>query len=315
MSKMIRRIFFWLWPPYEARLARLEIDRQAGSPAERMKAIQLIIKDAISKSAKVPGEMESLAKLVFDTENKRKETIEAKALGFVSSFGVAVSIASALPALLTEKWNIPLPLFFLLGIAYVLGIIYLFTAIYWAIAARSVEGFAVPNADSYVSALKRHESTVRDRIAFYLELVKINEPTLIKKANSLVVAEAMFIRGLVLISMVTITTGVFSYFADSQQNVGCIVPNVVGLNYDDAQEILLELGLQPVRGVAYNAKINRGSIVSQDPSAGSMISPCSGSVTIVISFGALPTATPSSLPTSTNIPTQVPLTKVPSSTP
>jgi hypothetical protein len=315
MSKMIRRIFFWLWPPYEAHLARLEIDRQAGNSAERLKAIQLSISDAISKSARVPSEMESLAKLVFETENKRKDTIEAKALGFVSTFGVAVSIASALPALLGEKWNVPTPLFFILGIAYVLGIVYLFTAIYWSIAARSIEGFAVPNADAYASALKRREWTVRDRIAFYLKLVKFNEPTLIKKANSLVVAEAMFIRGLVLISIVTIMSGVFSYFADSKQSIGCIVPSVEGLNYSDAEKILFYLGLQPIRSVEYDSKVARGSIVLQDPSAGSMIRPCTGNVTLVMSFGALPTSTPSPSPTRTTKPTQALLTKLPSSTP
>lgn len=315
MSRIIRRIFFWLWPPYEAHLARLEIDRHAGNSAERLKAIQLSISEAISKSTKVPSEMESLAKLVFETENKRKDIIEAKALGFVSTFGVAVSIASALPILLSEKWNVPTPLSIILGIAYLLGIVYLFTAIYWSIRARSLEGFAVPNADAYTSALKRREWTVRDRVAFYLELAKFNEPTLIKKANSLVVAEAMFIRGLVLISMVTIMSGVFSYFTDSRQNTGCKVPNVEGLNYNDAQEILLEIGLQPIRSIEYDSKVDRGFILLQDPSEGSLIRPCSGNVTLVMSFGALPTSTPSASPASTAKPTQALLPKSTSSTP
>lgn len=314
MSKMIRRIFFWLWPPYEVHLARLAIDRQAGNSAERLKAIQLSISEAISKSAQIPSEMESIAKLVFETENKRKDTLEAKALGFVSTFGVAVSIASALPALLGDKWNIPTPLFFMLGVVYVLGIVYLFTAIYWAIVARSIEGFAVPNADAYASSIKRREWTIKDRITFYLELAKFNEPTLIKKANSLVVAEAMFIRGLVLISIVTIMSGVFSYFADSKQNIACIVPNVVGLNHADAEKILLELGLQPIRNIEYNSKVDRGFTTFQNPSAGSMIKPCSGNVMIVTSFGAPATATPS-LPTATIVSTRIPLTKSPSSPP
>jgi hypothetical protein len=83
MSKIIRKIMFWLWPPYEAYLARLEIDRNAGAPQERLKTVHSIKKDILNAS-RIPVEMEALAKLVFESENRRRDAIESKALGFVS---------------------------------------------------------------------------------------------------------------------------------------------------------------------------------------------------------------------------------------
>ncbi|MBV5347206.1 PASTA domain-containing protein [bacterium] len=315
MLKRIKKIIFFLWPPYEAYLAGLAIDHHVGEPDEAIKSIDENFKKAFSKSIKIPDEMEDLAKLIFESENKRRDIIESKALSFISSFSVAISIALTLPILLSERWNFPAPLFWMLGIIYILGVVYLVASVYWSVMVRRVEGVAVPNVDDYIDMIKRHKWGINDRIIIYMRQAKINEIVLTKKANSLSVAESMFIRGLVIISMATIVSGISSYFVESKQDLGCVVPNTINLDSSAAEKMLLELGLQPIISNEYSSNVNSGLIISQSPVAGSLIKPCGNDILLVISLGATPTLTPTSIPVITPSPTQISQPKLSTPTP
>jgi hypothetical protein len=307
MSGLLK-IVFWLWPPYEERVARKVIDSSlSGSYQERMKSIQAEISKSLPEDAGLLEESESLAKLVFESESERNETLESKALAFVSAFGVTVSVVSALPALFSEKWNISTPAALIVGVFYGLAIIHLLMAAYYAIDAKRVAGFALPNADEFVETLQERRQSVGDRIVMFISQAKFNQPILLKKANSLWVAESMFIRGLLFVAIASlISASTMLFIAGFIPAEICEVPDVVGLHQVAAERMLTELELQPVRSNQYDPSIIAGVVISQDPPAGSRMKPCHGDVTIVISLGPLPTPSPTSLPTNTLQPSKTP---------
>lgn len=307
MSNLLRNILFLVWPPYEAHIARKVIDnRTSNKLQERMKSI-VEIRESLPEDVKQQEELESFAKRVFESENERKETLEDKALAFVSAFGVSVSIVSALPVFLSKEWSISTPIALILGIFYVLAIIHLLVAVYYSVGARRVEGLALPSADGFVEAVKEGRQSIADRIVMYVYKAKFNEPTLTKKSNSLAVAESMFLRGLILVAMVSITgAGTVLFTASSTPSEICEVPNTVGLDQAAAENMLTELGLQPILSNQYDSDATTGSVISQHPPPGSRIQPCEGGVAIVISLGSAPTPPPTSVPINTPRPTETP---------
>jgi len=281
-----------------------------------MRLIQAEIRKSLPQNAKLLKEAESLAKLVFESENERNETLESKALAFVSIFGVAVSVISALPALFGGKWDISPPVAVLVGVFYSLAVIHLLVAVYYAIEARRVAGFALPNADEFVKTVQARKQAVADRIVMYISQAKFNQPILLKKSNSLYVAESMFIRGLILVTIASaISASAILLKADSAPAEICEVPDVVGLDQAAAKSMLVRLGLQLVKSNQYDPNIMAGAVISQDPPAGSKMKPCQGDVTIVISLGPMPVPSPTSVPTNTPAPTKTPTPIPPTLTP
>ncbi|MBS4059488.1 MAG: PASTA domain-containing protein [Bacteroidetes bacterium] len=300
MVKFFRKILFLLWPPFEANFAQRSLDKTASIYKETLKKIQANVKKGFAKNIDISDELENLAKLVYESENKRRDSIESKSLVYMSSFSIIISIASVLPALMNGQWNIPIPASLVLVIVYVLGIIHLITAVYWAVIVRRIAGIALPNVDQYVSLISGQKWTTQERILFYISQAKFNEPILTKKANSLVVAENMFIRGLFLISAATIISGVLLLFSGTGRTeiAACKIPNIVGMNYIESEKMLLELGLRPVRTNRLSSDFAPDIVIAQEPVAGS-IQPCNSDVVITISFRITPTVSPTVSPTKT----------------
>lgn len=307
---MLKKLFYWLWPPYEAYLARLWLDERIDKSNERIKTLDDELNKILNKSKKIPVDIEALAKLTFEAENKRRDSIESKALTFISNFSVAVSIASVLPTLFSGKSELPNLFLLILGGIYIFGVIHLFTAVYWAVEARRIEGLAVPNVDDYMSFIQNGKWEIRDRIFLYIRQSRFNEPIISKKTNALSVAETMFIRGLFFVGVATIASGISGYFFNSKHEIGCVIPNVVNMDVSVAKYMLLELGLNPVLTSEFNLSVDYGAVVSQNLAAGTVIKPCNQDIVISVSLGAIPTVIPSpaptSLPTSTTISPQKP---------
>jgi hypothetical protein len=304
MSGLLRKILFLVWPPYEAHIARKFIDdRTSSNLQERMQSIDTEVRKSLPEGKKQQEEIEVLAKLVFESESGRKEILESKALAFVSAFGVSVSIVAALPVFLSKDWHISPLAAAILTILYVLAIAHLLVAVYYSIEARRVQGLALPNADEFVKAIKEGKQSIADRIVMYVQKAKFNEPILIKKANSLSVTESMFLRGLILVAVASTTSASLLLFSVTPTEV-CEIPSTVGLSQAAAENMLIELGLRPILSSQYGSNTTTGVVISQNPSAGSRMQPCSGDVTIVVSLGPVPTPTPTYVPTDTPQPTE-----------
>ena len=317
MAKFLGKILFFLWPPFEAKFAQASLDKTISNQEEMIRKIHTSVKKALVKDVEIPSDLENLAKLVYESENKRRDTIESKSLAYMSSFSITISIAFALPALISGQWNIPVSASIALVIIYILGIVHLITAVYWSVIARQISGIALPNADQFISILSNQKwSSPQERILFYIKQAKYNEPILAKKANSLGVAESMFIRGLFLISTATIVSGTLLLFSGTTSKPGfaCQIPNLAGMNQIAAEKMLLELGLQPVRTNQYSSNFASEVVISQNPAAGSLVQPCDTNVTITISLGMIPTLSPTTSPTNTPLPTKSHIPIAPSQT-
>jgi hypothetical protein len=75
--------------------------------------------------------------------------------------------------------------------------------------------------------------------------------------------------------------------------------------------MLASVGLQPVQSTQYDPDVAEGTVISQEPPAGTRMEPCEADVTLVISLGPAPE--PTEAPTATNTP--IPPTPTSTSTP
>jgi len=205
---MVKRLAYWLWPPYEAIKAHQEIDkrnREIGDDA-RWNSILTELRNSLPKDETKCKDIEIIALQVQEAEIKRKETLENKASTFVSFIGVSVSIISVIPVLFVDKWNIPTDWAIIASIAYLVSIILFFVAGYYAIQVRRVAGFALPCAGTFIEAMKQNQGDIRERIVLTIAQTKWNEVLLTKKANFLSVVEDLFLRGLAIIAFAAIVS-------------------------------------------------------------------------------------------------------------
>ena len=206
MPMIVKRVLFWIWPPYEAKVADREIETKRSETRENARWNSLVngVRAALPKDATKYAELEIVAKLIQEAESKRKDTLEKKASTFVSGIGVGVGVISVVPALFSNYWLIPVGWAFVAGVAYLLAIIVLLVAAYYAVQVRQVAGVASPCADSFLDLLKEHQGKIDERIALTIAQVKWNEDLLLQKSNYLSVAEGLFLRGLALVAFAAV---------------------------------------------------------------------------------------------------------------
>ncbi|MCZ6690229.1 MAG: hypothetical protein O7H41_11535 [Planctomycetota bacterium] len=194
--------FYWALPPCELRIAMRAIESEGTAKTARSPEA---IKAALSESQleeKDETEALQMAKLVYESEAKRRETIESKAVTFVLAFGISMAFVSFVPSLFGEAWGMPVSSSTLPAVVYLLAIVHLLYAMHYALRARAVGRVHLPSAGSFLNSLRRGEVFKRSQIVTYIAIAKANEPVLQKKVNYLVVAEIMFTRGLVLVGAV-----------------------------------------------------------------------------------------------------------------
>jgi uncharacterized protein YaiE (UPF0345 family) len=86
----------------------------------------------------------------------------------------------------------------------------------------------------------------------------------------------------------------------------CLVPDVVGQSQEAAESKISGSGLQMVSSSEFDLDVAEGSVISQDPAAGTRLEPCAGDVVIVVSLGPEPgSAAPETEPTAAE-PTAIP---------
>ena len=309
MSKnKLRKILFFIWPPYEAYVADVTTrDETHQDSLIRMKKIKNDINSRIPENISGLKIIENESKDLYDSEIQRKEILESKATEFTAGFGLAISILSIFPILIGDNWGASEFVKIILGIIYLLGIAHLMFAVVYSIKVRQVEGIAIFSSAELIKELNEKNTTVRDRIISYVSKVKFNETILTKKVNHLAVAETMFLRGLVLIIITVVIGGVSLVFVSkSNAKVGCVVPNLVGLEQAAAINLINEIGLNPIISKVYDGNHPYGNIISQNPSENTVFKPCDSDISIVISLGKIPTPqpTPTTLSTLTILPTQ-----------
>lgn len=115
----------------------------------------------------------------------------------------------------------------------------------------------------------------------------------ITKVGLTIITSILFL-GIMVLSFVLLFPSEIRYPPFTPSAV-CLVPNVVGFDQAVAENTLVALGLQPVESVQDNPSVAKGAVISQEPAANTRLEPCAGDVVIVISRGAPPKSTESTL--------------------
>jgi hypothetical protein len=204
----IRRLLFWLWPPYEAKIAKDYIlERQKQIVYSKIhEQIELKVRDRVSQ---LGGEKDllSVAQEIRESEMKRKETIENKATMFVYAVGFSLTILSLILAVLGGGWGIDGVTALIVAVLYFSSFIFLLGAAYYSVKVRKVEAFHSLCPDMFLSVLEKKENWIEGYIIELVTNSKLNEDRLTIMANDLSVAEKFFLRGLVILTIAS-TIGV-----------------------------------------------------------------------------------------------------------
>jgi hypothetical protein len=197
----VKRVLFWIWPPYEAYVTHAAIDRNLRETGEKARFAEIVASMAKMITPDVAlDKLEEHVQNVQESELKRNTTIEDKAASLTGSISITMAIVSILPALFSTAWGIPKWVATVAGTAYLFAIIHLFVGVYYAIKVRKVEGYEMPCVERVVELVRDAKWRENDRAILMLSQTRWNEPILTKKANLLMVAEALCLRGLALIA-------------------------------------------------------------------------------------------------------------------
>lgn len=90
----------------------------------------------------------------------------------------------------------------------------------------------------------------------------------------------------------------------------CRVPQLVGLRWDIAENLVRRLALQPVIDVQYATSSDANLVISQEPPSGTRLEPCEGDVFLTVNLGATPVPL---TPSATSTPIILPATPAPPS--
>jgi hypothetical protein len=198
---MIKKLLFLIWPPYEAYLTHNEIDRKLRELGDKARFAEIVsrLTRILPPGVALDG-LEDRALNVQRSEMERNEAIESKAAALTGNMAIAVTIVSIVPMLFKQDWGLPNWCAISGGTAYLLAIIHLLVGIYYAIKVRKVQGYEVPCVKRLMELLRDKKWQEIDRAVAALAQTEWNEPILTKKANLLMVAEALSLRGLALMA-------------------------------------------------------------------------------------------------------------------
>jgi hypothetical protein len=198
---MIKKLLFLIWPPYEAYLTHKEIDRKLRELGDKARFAEIVSRlTSVLPSGVALDGLEDRALNVQRSEMERNEAIESKAAALTGNMAIAVAIVSIVPMLFKQDWGLPNWCAISGGTAYLLAIIHLLVGIYYAIKVRKVQGYEVPCVKRLMDLLQDKKWQEIDRAVAALAQTEWNEPILTKKANLLMVAEALSLRGLALMA-------------------------------------------------------------------------------------------------------------------
>lgn len=208
MKINIKRAAFWLWPPYEAKIAERFIESRINSTNHWdsiLKEVRISLpEDATNDNLE---EMEQLARQIEKSESERLKTIEDKASSFSSGIGIVLGIMAAVTALLSD-YQFDISWLVILGTLYLLTIIHLVAAAYFAARVRRMSKMAYFSVHDLLDSINNDQWQVKERIISIISRTKWNEDILLQKTNSLYVSERMFWRGVILIALLAILNAV-----------------------------------------------------------------------------------------------------------
>lgn len=220
MRKLINKMLFKLWPPYEYSFTSKDIIKKQQDYYNENNWNHLVkeFDKRIPKSLtdKEFIELESSSKDIFEAELKRKERVEGKAATFIASISFIISFVALIPNLISDTTKIPSPWIHFTIVCFLIAIIFLLVSAYYAVQVRKISAFVLPSVDGFLETLKEGRSP-RERIKIHLANTKFNELGILLKTNYLCVVEKLFLRGISFV-MAAVVIGIIGRFYGIQIN-------------------------------------------------------------------------------------------------
>ena len=136
------------------------------------------------------------------SEKHRKELIETKASSLTTALGISLSLIVLIPAILGTDWGLPKPIALISGISFLLAIIHLLFSAYYSVKVSLVAAIWLTTTDMIEDKFeKSSEDEAKAMIAERLTNIRMNTPVLITKSNYLSVAQKLFLRGIMFLSI------------------------------------------------------------------------------------------------------------------
>lgn len=192
-------ILFLIWPPLELRNVQRKIEEKYYEID--FDKIRTQVENRIDEKNPNSNEFQDYLQKVLESEEKRKETLEAKALQYFSTFSITSTIFSFFPIVISRTNSIPKYLVIFLCFFYLLAMTHFVSAILESVNARKITQYFLPNIDDIIKSNKTGPFKSNLNLAVK---AKANEHIMLKKANHISISEVMFSRGLFFILLTTI---------------------------------------------------------------------------------------------------------------
>jgi len=201
----MKKIIFWMWPPYEARAANRYILKQQEEKGEEAYRKNIIdsLKLALTEPSNYADYL-SLAKDLRQVELERKKTIESKASSFLQGVGLAVPIVSLILVLIGNNLQAVSLGVIISIVLYSLTFILLIMSAIYAIKVRKNQTLYSLCADQCTEVLRTENNKTQTQIANAIADCKMNETRLCIMTNNLSVAEGLFLRAIVLLMVASV---------------------------------------------------------------------------------------------------------------
>jgi len=195
-NKMLKMLEF-LYPPVGMWRANFGLEKKIKKQEESYQQIfNEFVKNTTSKS--YPNELFSEIDKVEQGEIHRKEMLESKASSLLNTLGISITLIVLVPAILGKNWELPQCVAIVGASFFTLAVVHLLIAVYYAVKVTKVVSYYLKSADSVEDWIQNDPKKLVNLIAAEkFTNTKVNQPRLIIKSNCLIVAQALFIRGIV----------------------------------------------------------------------------------------------------------------------
>jgi len=142
---------------------------------------------------------------------KRKETLESKAYSILGSIEIsAILLIFISTAVFASDWKLPKGVLISIVIVFGLAIIHLLTSVYYATKVIMVGEYFIQSSESVDEWIENEPSKLEYLVAQKYANSKMNQPIMISKSNFLTVAQKLFIRSVMFLSIGTLLIFVYS---------------------------------------------------------------------------------------------------------
>lgn len=205
LSKRFSKILIFFWPPCEVYEVNAENQKELNqfvycTPDERKKKIWEKIAPWYEKLKTIKIVQDWIVKKAIEISNselQRRAVLENKANSLLIATGLGISILSIVPVIFGKLWDFPVTLSIIVGLSFTIAVIYLVFGAYYAIWVTKVGPIFIEDTSSMDDIINFNGEKILRSVAEIIANTELNYKCSLIKSNNLLVAQKLFIRGLI----------------------------------------------------------------------------------------------------------------------